>query len=81
MRNWPRSRGVGYNMEHTKAGQGSKDDPAEVARVGYEALMSGDDKVLPGMKNKIMGGVMNAMLTEEAAATMARKQMEPAEEK
>ena len=43
--------------------------------------MSGDDKVLPGMKNKIMGGVMNAMLTEEAAATMARKQMEPAEEK
>lgn len=68
-------------MEHTKAGQGSKDDPAEVARVGYEALMSGDDKVLPGMKNKIMGGVMNAMLTEEAAATMARKQMEPAEEK
>ena len=68
-------------MEHTKAGQGSKDDPAEVARVGYEALMSGDDKVLPGMKNKIMGGVMNAMLTEEAAAAMARKQMEPAEEK
>ena len=69
------------NMEHTKAGQGSKDDPAEVARVGYEALMSGDDKVLPGVKNKIMGGVMSAMLTEEAAATMARKQMEPAEEK
>lgn len=69
------------NMEHTKAGQGSKDDPAEVAKTGYEALMSGDDKVISGMKNKIMGGMLNSVMTEEAAASMARKQMEPAEGK
>jgi len=68
------------NMEHTKAGQGSKYDPVEVAKAGYEALMAGDDKVLAGTMNKIQGSMMN-MMTEEAAASMARKQMEPAEEK
>ncbi len=60
------------------AGQGSKSDPAEVAQLGYEALMSGDDKVIAGGKHKIMGGMMN-MMTEEAAASMALMQMEPAE--
>ena len=68
------------DMEHTVAGQGAKSDPAEVAQLGYEALMSGDDKVIAGIKNKIVGGMMNLM-TEEAAASMARMQMEPAEPK
>ncbi len=68
------------NMQHTIAGQGPKYDPAEVAKAGYEALMSGDDKVMAGMMNKIQGGMLN-MMTEEAAASMARKQMEPAEPK
>src|SRR3712207_8485519 len=32
----------------TKLGQGPKDDPAQVARQGYEALMAGKDKVVAG---------------------------------
>lgn len=39
-------------MEDTKAAQGPKDDPADVARAGYEALMRGDDHVVVGLRNK-----------------------------
>ena len=31
----------------------SKDDPAMVARKGYDALMAGDGDVVPGLKNKL----------------------------
>jgi len=68
------------SAEHTVAGQGPKYDAAEVAKIGYEALMSGDDKVLAGAMMKMQAGMIN-MMTEEAAASMARKQMEPAEMK
>lgn len=33
------------HMEETKAGQGPKDDPAKVAREGFEGLMAGKDTV------------------------------------
>jgi short-subunit dehydrogenase len=40
-------------MEDTKLGQAKKDDPAEVAREGYEALMAGKDHVVAGsFKNR-----------------------------
>ncbi len=43
-------------MDDTKAGAGSKDDPAEVARQGFEALMAGKDHVVAGpLKSKLMG--------------------------
>src|SRR3954452_5107616 len=35
-------------MEDTPIGEGPKDDPAEVARQGYEALMAGKGKVVGG---------------------------------
>ena len=51
-------------------------DPAKVAKDGYDALMSGDDKVVSGFKNKAqiaMGNVMpDTMLAEQM-----RKQSEP----
>lgn len=41
------------DMEDTRAGTGPKDDPAEVARDGYEALMAGKHQVVAGsFKNK-----------------------------
>lgn len=39
-------------MENSKVVQeGSLADPADVAKDGYDALMSGDDKVISGLKN------------------------------
>ena len=52
-------------------------DPADVAKDGYEALMSGDDKVISGMKNKLMVGMSN-MTPESTSADMMKKQQEPA---
>jgi short-subunit dehydrogenase len=40
-------------MTDTKVGQQKKDDPAEVARVGFDAMMKGDGDVVSGWKNRI----------------------------
>jgi len=40
-------------MEGTKVAEGPKDDPADVARAGFEAMMSGKDHVVSGLKNKV----------------------------
>ncbi len=40
-------------MEQTRVGQSSKDDPADVALVGFEAMKRGDGDVVSGWKNKI----------------------------
>jgi len=43
------------DMDDTKMAVSKKDDPAEVARAGFEALMHDKDHVIPGaMKNKVM---------------------------
>lgn len=40
-------------MDDTKVGRSEKDDPADVAKAGFEALMSGEDHVVAGsFKNK-----------------------------
>ena len=41
-------------MEDTKVGQSEKDDPADVAKVGFEAMMKGEGDVVSGFKNKVM---------------------------
>jgi short-subunit dehydrogenase len=51
-------------------------DPADVAKDGYEALMSGKDMVVSGMKNKIQVA-MGAITSDEAAAKKMAKQQEP----
>ncbi|MFP5369191.1 MAG: SDR family NAD(P)-dependent oxidoreductase, partial [Actinomycetes bacterium] len=43
-------------MEDTRVGSGAKDDPADVARDGFEALMKGEAKVVSAsLKTKLMG--------------------------
>jgi len=69
-------------MEESKAVQ-DKDklaDAATVAKDGYEALMSGDDKVISGFKNKVTVGMTNMMTDSKAADTMKKKQ-EPVTQK
>ena len=51
-------------------------DPADVAKDGYDALMSGDDKIISGLKNKAMIGMANLM-PDTAVAAMMDKQQEP----
>ncbi|RYF92349.1 MAG: SDR family oxidoreductase [Chitinophagaceae bacterium] len=55
-------------------------DPAKVAKDGYDALMSGDDKVISGMKNKATVAMSNVM-TDSKAADMMKKQQEPVTKK
>jgi short-subunit dehydrogenase len=44
-------------MLDTKVGQQAKDDPADVARVGFDAMMRGDGDVVSGWKNKLQAAV------------------------
>jgi hypothetical protein len=39
------------DMLDTKVGQEEKDDPAEVARTGFAAMMQGEGDVVSGWKN------------------------------
>jgi uncharacterized protein len=65
-------------MEDTKVGAGDKDDPAEVARQGFEALMNGDAKVVAGsLMNQVQGSVAGRVLPDGAKAEMHRKMAEP----
>ncbi len=63
-------------MDDTKVGAGSKDDPATVAKTAFDALMAGKDKVVAGLKNKAMVGI-NALRSEQATAESHRKLAEP----
>jgi short-subunit dehydrogenase len=65
------------DMLDTKAGASdSKDDPAVVAKAGFDALMAGDDKVVPTVKNKVMGAIADA-LPDKIAAQVHRGMSEP----
>lgn len=47
------------DMLDTAVGQQAKDDPAMVARTGFEALMKGDGDVVSGWKNKLQTVLAN----------------------
>jgi len=51
-------------------------DPAKVARDGYDALMSGDDKVVSGLKNKTQIAMAN-VVPDTMLAKQMEKQSEP----
>jgi uncharacterized protein len=56
-------------MQDTKVGQSPKDDPAEVARDGFEALMAGKDHVVAGsLKNRALAGAAKALPGTASAA-------------
>jgi short-subunit dehydrogenase len=64
-------------MEDTKVGAGEKDDAAEVARQGFEALMDGRQKVVAGsLKNKLQTAVAG-VIPDSAKAEMHRNMAEP----
>ena len=67
------------DMEDTRVGASdSKDDPSEVARQGFEALMAGDAKVIAGsFMNKLQASAAGRVLPDAAKAQMHRKMAEP----
>jgi short-subunit dehydrogenase len=64
------------NLDDTKVGQAKKDDPADVARAGWEAMKDGDHAVIYGMKNKMQVAAADVM-TDAMTAEIHRKQAEP----
>jgi len=58
------------DMEDSKILDTKLSDPAQVAKDGYEALMSGDDKIISGLKNKVMVGMSNVMPERMVAEQM-----------
>jgi uncharacterized protein len=63
-------------MEDTKVGQSKKDDPADVARTGFDAMMKGEGDVVSGWMNKLQ--TLIASVTPAARlAEQHRKQAEP----
>ena len=63
-------------MEDTKIGQEKKDDPVDVAKVGFDAMMNGEGDVVSGFKNKVMSTVAS-VTPSGVLAEQHRKKAEP----
>jgi short-subunit dehydrogenase len=63
-------------MLDTKVGQSEKDDPADVARVGFDAMMRGDGDIVSGWKNKLYSALAN-ITPASVLAEQHRKEAEP----
>ncbi|MBD2091139.1 SDR family NAD(P)-dependent oxidoreductase [Microcoleus sp. FACHB-1515] len=65
------------DLDDTKVGSDKKDDPAQVAKQGFDALMAGKDSTIAGsIKSKIQGAV-SQVLPDVASSEANRKLNEP----
>jgi uncharacterized protein len=64
------------DMLDTKVGQEEKDDPADVAKAGFEAMMKGEGDVVTGWRNKLQTTMANVM-PSDMLAEQHRKIAEP----
>ena len=60
------------DMMDTKVGQSKKDDPADVAKVGFDAMMRGDGDVVSGWKNKLQSAIANVTPAGVLPSNIAR---------
>ena len=65
------------DLMDTKLGQGPKDDPAQVARQGFEALMKGEAKVLGGSVLSKAQAAVNSVLPDRLKSAGHAKMAEP----
>ena len=63
-------------MQDTKVGASQKDDAAEVARTGFEAMMKGEGDVVAGWKNKLQSAIAS-VTPAGTLAQLHRKQAQP----
>ena len=62
------------DMLDTEVGRSEKDDPADVAKVGFDALIKGDGDIVAGWKNKlqtVMANITPSGILAEQHAKMA----------
>lgn len=64
------------DMLDTRIGQGRKDDPATVAKTGFDAMMDGDADVVSGLKNKLRAAAAHVTPSNVLAA-QHRRMAEP----
>jgi short-subunit dehydrogenase len=60
------------DMLDTDVGQAEKDDPADVAKVGFEAMMDGEGDVVAGWKNKFQATMANVTPSSMLASQHAK---------
>jgi uncharacterized protein len=57
------------DMLDTKVGQAEKDDPADVVKIGFDAMIEGEGDVVSGWQNKLQTAMANvtpaSMLAEQ----------------
>jgi short-subunit dehydrogenase len=63
-------------MMDTDVGTTRKDDPADVAKTGFEAMLRGDGDVVAGLKNRVQSAVAN-VTPAPILAKQHRKMAEP----
>jgi len=63
-------------MLDTKVGTDPKDDPADVAKTGFDAMMNGEGDVVAGLKNKFQTTIAN-VTPAAVLAEQHRKMAEP----
>ena len=61
------------DMMDTKVGTQEKDDPADVAKTGFEAMMRGDGDVVSGWQNKLQTAIANITPAGVLAAQHAKQ--------
>ena len=64
------------DMQDTKIGAGKKDNPADVAQAGFEAMLNGEGDVVTGWMNKLQTAIAN-ITPADMLAERHRKQAEP----
>jgi uncharacterized protein len=65
------------DMLDTKVGVSDKDDPADVARDGFEALMAGKERVVSASLSTRLQGRGSRFMPDKAKAEMHRRMAEP----
>ena len=63
-------------MLDTKVGQMKKDDPADVAKTGWDAMLKGEQSVVHGAMNQVQA-LAAGVLPETVTAELHRRQAEP----
>lgn len=64
------------DLMDTKLGQQKKDDPADVAKTGFDAMMKGNGDVVHGVMNKLQTAMAD-VLPQDQVAEQNRKQAKP----
>lgn len=63
-------------LDDTRIAQAKKDDPADVAKTGWEAMKKGEAAVIHGLKNKLQVAAADVM-TDATIAKIHRAEVEP----